>query len=158
MFLVSAAAVLAVMVAAGLRGAEEPAAPAAAKVEDLAGAKVGKKLEVALGGGVKIALCGIPAGKFTMGSPAGEKGRYPEETQHDVTLTKAFWLGCTAGAAQGGGAHRERNARPRQQAAAGFWRRRVAALRAHASMLAPMVGRWSVMPQAAKAAEASALP
>ena len=32
-------------------------------------------------------------GSFMMGSPANEKGRYDNETQHQVTLTKGFWLG-----------------------------------------------------------------
>jgi len=32
----------------------------------------------------------VPAGSFTMGSPAGEPGRAPDETQHFVTLTVRF--------------------------------------------------------------------
>jgi cysteine-rich repeat protein len=32
----------------------------------------------------------IPAGTFTMGSPAGEPGRSSDETQHQVTLTQGF--------------------------------------------------------------------
>jgi formylglycine-generating enzyme required for sulfatase activity len=35
----------------------------------------------------------IPAGKFEMGSPANEKGRSDNETQHEVTLTKPFYMG-----------------------------------------------------------------
>ena len=35
----------------------------------------------------------IPAGKFMMGSPASEKGRSADETQHEVTLTKPFYMG-----------------------------------------------------------------
>jgi formylglycine-generating enzyme required for sulfatase activity len=35
----------------------------------------------------------IPAGKFMMGSPATEKGRSDNETQHEVTLTKPFYMG-----------------------------------------------------------------
>ena len=35
----------------------------------------------------------IPAGTFTMGSPADELGRNPEdETQHEVTLTRPFYM------------------------------------------------------------------
>ncbi|MFN8547073.1 MAG: SUMF1/EgtB/PvdO family nonheme iron enzyme [Candidatus Eisenbacteria bacterium] len=34
----------------------------------------------------------IPAGRFTMGSPFGELSRYNDETQHEVTLTRAFYL------------------------------------------------------------------
>ena len=37
----------------------------------------------------------IPAGTFTMGSPAAEKGRFDNETQHQVTLTKSFYMGRT---------------------------------------------------------------
>mgnify|MGYP002629817557 CR=1 FL=1 len=35
----------------------------------------------------------IPAGKFVMGSPASEKGRRDDETQHEVILTKPFYMG-----------------------------------------------------------------
>ena len=35
----------------------------------------------------------IPAGKFTMGSPESEAERRSDETQHQVTLTRAFWMG-----------------------------------------------------------------
>ncbi len=41
----------------------------------------------------KQVLRKIPAGTFTMGSPAGELGRSTSETQHPVTLTKDFFLG-----------------------------------------------------------------
>jgi formylglycine-generating enzyme required for sulfatase activity len=34
----------------------------------------------------------IPAGSFTMGSPASESGRDDDEVQHRVTLTKGFWM------------------------------------------------------------------
>jgi formylglycine-generating enzyme required for sulfatase activity len=34
----------------------------------------------------------IPAGTFTMGSPASEAGREFDEVQHEVTLTQGFWL------------------------------------------------------------------
>ncbi len=42
-----------------------------------------------------IAFTLIPAGKFTMGSPAGEAERYENETQHEVVLTQPFYLGVT---------------------------------------------------------------
>ncbi|MGF1583399.1 MAG: SUMF1/EgtB/PvdO family nonheme iron enzyme [Gemmataceae bacterium] len=37
----------------------------------------------------------IPPGKFLMGSPDDEPERYDNETQHEVTLTKGFWLQTT---------------------------------------------------------------
>jgi len=45
-----------------------------------------------LGKGVKLDLVLIPAGKFKMGSPASEVGRVDNETQHEVTLTKPFYI------------------------------------------------------------------
>jgi formylglycine-generating enzyme required for sulfatase activity len=37
----------------------------------------------------------IPAGSFTMGSPADETGHQADETQHKVTISRGFWLGKT---------------------------------------------------------------
>ncbi|MDO4583372.1 MAG: SUMF1/EgtB/PvdO family nonheme iron enzyme [Planctomycetia bacterium] len=42
--------------------------------------------------GVEYAFRWCPAGEFMMGSPEGELGRYSEETQHRVRLTKGFWM------------------------------------------------------------------
>ncbi len=36
----------------------------------------------------------IPPGKFTMGSPESEAGREPQETPHEVELTKGFYMGA----------------------------------------------------------------
>ncbi len=41
--------------------------------------------------GMKLVL--IPAGKFLMGSPASEAERDPEERQHEVVISKPFYLG-----------------------------------------------------------------
>ncbi len=41
----------------------------------------------------KLVMRRIPAGTFTMGSPTGELGRSSSETQHQVTLTKDFYIG-----------------------------------------------------------------
>ena len=38
----------------------------------------------------------IPAGCFTMGSPETEHGHSEDEIQHEVTLTRGFWLADTA--------------------------------------------------------------
>ncbi|MDP6633772.1 MAG: SUMF1/EgtB/PvdO family nonheme iron enzyme [Phycisphaerae bacterium] len=43
--------------------------------------------------GPNIELVWIPAGEFSMGSPAGEKGRSSSERLHKVRITKAFYIG-----------------------------------------------------------------
>ncbi len=55
--------------------------------------KPGKVDVVDLGKDVKLEMVLVPAGKFMMGSPASEKGRNENETQHEVTLTKPFYMG-----------------------------------------------------------------
>jgi sulfatase modifying factor 1 len=37
----------------------------------------------------------IPAGTFLMGSPVTEEGRYDDETQHKVTISKTFYMQTT---------------------------------------------------------------
>jgi formylglycine-generating enzyme required for sulfatase activity len=46
-------------------------------------------------GGVAMKCVLIPAGKFIMGSPASEANRGGDETQHQVTITKPFYMGVT---------------------------------------------------------------
>src|SRR5260221_12599332 len=43
--------------------------------------------------GLKLKLVWCPPGKFKMGSPKSEKGRFDDEDQVNVTLTKGFWMG-----------------------------------------------------------------
>jgi len=43
--------------------------------------------------GPKMSLVWCPAGKFTMGSPATERGREETEDQAEVTFTRGFWIG-----------------------------------------------------------------
>ena len=46
-----------------------------------------------LGAGIKLDMVLIPAGKFMMGSPVSEKDHKKDETQHEVTLTKPYYMG-----------------------------------------------------------------
>jgi formylglycine-generating enzyme required for sulfatase activity len=46
-----------------------------------------------LGKGIKLDLILIPDGKFRMGSPSSEKGRSSIESQHEVIITKPFYIG-----------------------------------------------------------------
>ena len=65
--------------------ADEPAKPVEVQVTKE------KTIENSIG----MKFVPIPAGTFTMGSPAAEKDRYDDETQHQVTLTKSFYMGRT---------------------------------------------------------------
>lgn len=52
-----------------------------------------KILTVELNDKVSLDMVWIEPGTFTMGSPKDELGRGDDETQHQVTLTKGYWLG-----------------------------------------------------------------
>ncbi len=54
-----------------------------------------KELTLDLGDKVTLKAALIPAGKFLMGSPEMEKDRNPDETQHEVTISKPFYMGVT---------------------------------------------------------------
>jgi formylglycine-generating enzyme required for sulfatase activity len=45
--------------------------------------------------GVQQRMRWIPSGRFLMGSPKTELGRYPNEGQNEVILTRGYWLGET---------------------------------------------------------------
>jgi formylglycine-generating enzyme required for sulfatase activity len=53
----------------------------------------GKAEVIELTKDVKLEMVLIPAVKFKMGSPASEKSRSDREMQHEVTLTKPFYMG-----------------------------------------------------------------
>ena len=54
------------------------------------------EVTVMLPGEVPMTLVHVPAGKFLMGSPPGERGNVLDnETQHEVTLTKDYYIGKT---------------------------------------------------------------
>ena len=42
---------------------------------------------------IGMQLVRIPAGKFLMGSPADEPSRMPDEKQHEVTISRPFYMG-----------------------------------------------------------------
>ena len=55
--------------------------------------KPGKVEVIELGKDVKLEMVLVPVGKFKMGLPASEKERSDNELQHEVTLTKPFYMG-----------------------------------------------------------------
>ncbi|MBO4796987.1 MAG: formylglycine-generating enzyme family protein, partial [Verrucomicrobia bacterium] len=48
---------------------------------------------IPLSGTVNLDLNWIKPGTFMMGSPKGELGRFIDEAQHQVTLTRGYWMG-----------------------------------------------------------------
>jgi formylglycine-generating enzyme required for sulfatase activity len=42
---------------------------------------------------IGMKLVRIPKGKFMMGSPMNEQGRYERELQHEVIISKDFYMG-----------------------------------------------------------------
>jgi formylglycine-generating enzyme required for sulfatase activity len=50
---------------------------------------------IPLAANVSLELLPVAAGSFKMGSPKTEEGRYSNETQHLVIISKPFWLGKT---------------------------------------------------------------
>jgi formylglycine-generating enzyme required for sulfatase activity len=48
-----------------------------------------------LGVACDLPVVRVRAGSFTMGSPSSEEGHSSDEAQHQVTLTRDFWLGAT---------------------------------------------------------------
>jgi formylglycine-generating enzyme required for sulfatase activity len=59
------------------------------------GLYVGEQRDFEISPGVKMTFCWCPPGDFLMGSPATEKGRYDDENQVRVTISKGFWMGKT---------------------------------------------------------------
>ena len=53
----------------------------------------GQDVTITLPEGVKLDLIWISSGTFMMGSPEDELGAGGDETRHQVTLTKGYWLG-----------------------------------------------------------------
>jgi formylglycine-generating enzyme required for sulfatase activity len=70
-------------------------APADAPMKPAPAASPAKPNSNPLTNSIGMVLLPIPAGTFTMGSPASEKNREDDETQHQVTLSKPFYMGRT---------------------------------------------------------------
>jgi formylglycine-generating enzyme required for sulfatase activity len=86
------AALILLFVGSTLARAAEPAPPAS-QADVKATTQPAKTLELDLGDKVTIKLIQIPAGKFLMGSPKGEKDRSDNEVQRQVTIAKPFFMG-----------------------------------------------------------------
>ena len=72
------------------------AVPTWAKVSKEQVAEADKlKIPVAFENSIGMRFVLIPAGKFTMGSPPTEDSREDDETAHEVTLTKAYYVQTT---------------------------------------------------------------
>ena len=67
--------------------------PFSIALKEYTGPKTGDTKTLALPDGVKMEMVYVAPGSFTMGSPESEDGRFDDETQHRVTLTKGYWLG-----------------------------------------------------------------
>ena len=52
-----------------------------------------KNFTIPLSDTVNLDMIWIEPGTFIMGSPEDELGRYDDEVQHEVTLTRGYWLG-----------------------------------------------------------------
>ncbi|MBQ3348855.1 MAG: SUMF1/EgtB/PvdO family nonheme iron enzyme [Thermoguttaceae bacterium] len=72
---------------------EQRPAPAPVQTSsfDTPGAKAGERRIVTVNG-VEFAFRWCPPGTFMMGSPESEEGHWNREKQHEVTLTKGFWM------------------------------------------------------------------
>ncbi len=55
--------------------------------------KAGSVRTIALPGGATMEMIWCPPGKFTMGSPVDEPGRFEDEKLHSVEISHGFWLG-----------------------------------------------------------------
>ena len=54
-----------------------------------------KEITLDLGDKAVLKMVLIPAGKFLMGSPESEEGHRKDEVQHEVTISKPFYMGVT---------------------------------------------------------------
>ncbi len=62
-------------------------------LKEYTGPKTGDTKTIMLPGGATMEMIYVAPGTFTMGSPTSEDGHDDNEKQHQVTLTKGYWLG-----------------------------------------------------------------
>jgi len=67
--------------------------PITIALAEYVGPKHGAQKTLTLPGGATMEMIYVEPGSFMMGSPISEEGRLDNEAQHQVTLTKGFWLG-----------------------------------------------------------------
>ena len=80
---------LAVLAMSAAFGAEVPeVGPAVGNAR-----KSGDTKTITLPGGAKMEMVWCAPGKFSMGSPITEPGRFEDEKQRTVSITRGFWLG-----------------------------------------------------------------
>jgi formylglycine-generating enzyme required for sulfatase activity len=63
--------------------------------EKIAGNQAGEERSIEIAPGVSMTFCWCPPGEFLMGSPESEEGRYSDEDQVEVTISKGFWIAKT---------------------------------------------------------------
>jgi len=82
-----------VVVAEGVAPDAGVVAPATQPAKELTLELGNKVLSLDLGNEVTMKLVRIPAGQFLIGSPESEKDRGRDETQHEVTISRPFYMG-----------------------------------------------------------------
>jgi formylglycine-generating enzyme required for sulfatase activity len=63
--------------------------------EQVISEETGQAREKVISNGLGMKLVLIPAGPFQMGSPSDEAGRYDDERQHQVTISRPYYLQIT---------------------------------------------------------------
>ena len=79
--------------AANVQANVQRTAQANDKAEASGERRSGDQKTITLPGGATMEMIWCAPGSFMMGSPLAERGRFDDEPQHQVTLTKGFWLG-----------------------------------------------------------------
>jgi serine/threonine-protein kinase len=74
-------------------GPAQPASEEAGKTKMISATRSSAP-DWALDNSLGMRLVKIPAGTFTMGSPRQEAGRAPDEDQHEVKISRSFWMGA----------------------------------------------------------------